>query len=223
MKFAKALAGLLAFLGIITISGVIAGGGSSGSGGSDGTRGPGNSDSSGNSGNPSPTNLSAALLQPSDLGTGDFFGWQKTQAPSPSSTPSCPTYPQNSEGHVFTALADVGTGMVLYEDVWKLAQPGQAISTYASTAQGCSLPNNSGDTVTFQVDDSDGSYGDESVIYTQGVTNPALPGETPTIGAYDALIARGDLLASIYLSTGTEGTISQSILTTIFTAAAKKL
>jgi hypothetical protein len=50
--------------------------------------------------------------------------------------------------------------MVLYEDVWKLAEPGQAISTYVSTAQGCSLPNESGDTVTFQVDDSDGSYGE---------------------------------------------------------------
>jgi Protein of unknown function (DUF2510) len=222
VKFAKALFGLLVSLGIITIGGVIAGGGSLGHGSSSSS---GGSPNSGSSGNGLPATLSAALIQSSDLGTtSGFFGWHKTQAPtSSSSAPSCPTYPQTSEGHVSTALTDVGTGIVLYEDVWELTQPGQAISTYVNTAQGCSFPNDSGDTVTFQADDSDGAYGSESVIYTEGITNPALPGEVPTIGAYNALIMRGNLLASVYLSTGTEGSIDQSTLTSILTAVAKKL
>jgi Protein of unknown function (DUF2510) len=206
VKFAKALFGLLAFLGIITIGGAIAGGGSGGGGN-----------------NLTPANLSTALLQPSDLGATGAVGWSKTQAPSSSSTPPCPTFPRNSEGHVFTALTYGSMGIVLYEDVWKLASPDQAISTFVNTAQGCSFTNASGNTVTLQADDSDGSYGNESVIYTVGVTSPGFQNETPTLGAYNALIARGHLLAAVYLSTGTEGTLSQSMLSTVFGAAAKRL
>lgn len=194
VKFAKALVGFLAFLGIITVGGVIAGIGGG--------------------------NLSAALLQPSDLGVSGALGWSQTQV-SPGTPSSCPTYPPDSDQHVITAMSDAASGDVLSEEVWKLTDPDQAISAYVSTAQNCSFAKNAENTVTYQQDDSDGSYGQDSAIETLGVTN--LPGETPTIGAYDALIARGDLLAEVHLTTGTEGSIDESTLTSIFTKAAEKL
>ena len=203
IKFAKAL---LAFLGIITIGGAIAGGGGGGGGG-----------------NPVRT-LSAALLQPCELGACGAVGWSQTQFPSPSSTPpSCPSYPQNSEGHVTTALTYAASGIDLYEVIWKLTKPDNAISTYVNTAQNCSFTNSSGSTVTLQADDSAGSYGDESAVFTVGVTNSAFQNETPTITAYDALIARGNLVAEVTLTTGTEGTISPSMLDQVLTTATNKL
>jgi Protein of unknown function (DUF2510) len=214
VKFAKALLGLLAFLGIITIGGAIVG-----------PNGPACSSSS-NGCSPTPVNpvrpLSAALLQPCDFGACGDIGWSQTQVPSASSTSaSCPSLPQNS-GYVFTALVDAPTNMKVFETIWRLANPNQAISTFTATAQNCSITNSSGDLLTYQADDADGSYGDESAIFTVGVTPPGSQNET-SIGAYSALIARGNLLAWVYVTTGIDGTISQSTLNQMFTTAANKL
>jgi len=218
VKFAKALLGLLAFLGIITIGGAIAGGGGGTGGG-----GGGGGGSSG-SRNSTERTLSATLLQPCDLGACGAVGWSLTQFPSSSSNPpSCPSYPQNSEGHVSTALEDAASGVDLYEVIWKVTDPSNAISTYMNTAQNCSFTNNSGNTATLQADDSAGSYGDESAVFTVGVVNSAFQNETPTITAYDALIARGNLVAEVTLTTGTEGTISPSMLNQVLTTATNKL
>jgi|SRR5208282_1971320 len=202
VKFAKALLGLLAFLGIITIGRVI-------------IIPPGPP-------NIPVANLSSALLQPCDLGACGAVGWSLTQIP-PSSPSSCPSFSQKPEGEVSTALSDGSTGIIIYEQVLKLAHPDQAISAYAGTAQNCSFNNSSGNLVTYQTDDSAGSYGDESAVFTLGVTNPGFQNETPTIGAYEALIARGDVLASVHILPGTEGTISQAMLNQIFTTAARLL
>ena len=208
VKFVKALLGLLAFLGIITIGGAIVA--------------PSPGPNPGPGPNPSPASLSSALLQPADLGASGAVGWSQTQfSPSSGSPPPCPSYPQ--EKGASTALVDGSTGIKLFEFVWRLAHPDQAISTFMNTAQNCSVTNSSGNLLTYQADDNAGSYGDESTVYTVGVTNPGFQNETPTIGAYDALIASGNLLAWVYLTTGTEGTISQSMLNNVLTAAAHRL
>ena len=222
VKFLKALLSLLAFLGIITVGGVIARGGSGGSGGDSGGSGGGSGVTVNNS--TPPVSLSSALLQPSDLGATGVFGWSQTQIPSSSgASPPCPSYPK-LVGYVDTALSDASTGILVIEYVWKVANPAQAISTFVNTAQNCSFTDSSGNNVdTYQADYADGSYGDKSAIFTEGVTSTALPNETPTIGAYQALISRGNFLAAVRLTTGTEGVVSQSMLNQIFTAAARRL
>jgi hypothetical protein len=220
VKFAKASLSLLAFLGIITVGGAIV----APSPNPNPTPGPSPSPVPGPSPSPTSTDLSSALLQPCDLGACGDFGWSQTQFPaSPSSgtSQSCPSYPKQ-EG-VSTALTDGSTGIRLFEIVWRLTDPNQAISTFTGTAQNCTVTNSSGDQLTYQDDDNAGSYGSQSTVYTVGVTNPSFQDETPTIGAYDALIEQGNLLAWVYLTTGTEGVISQSMLTSIFTAAARRL
>lgn len=215
VKFLKALAGLLAFLGIITVGGAIAGGSSGGSGGGSGVTG---------SSSTPVASLSSALLQPSDLGATGVLGWTQTQIPSSSGTaPSCPLYPK-LVGNVDTALSDASTGILVIEYVWKIANPAQAISTFVNSAQNCSFTDSSGNYKdTYQADYADGSYGDRSAIFTVGLTSTAFPNETPTIGAYQALISRGNLIAAVRLTTGTDGVVSQSTLNQIFTAAAGRL
>lgn len=213
VRFAKALCALLVFLGVITVGNAVVGGGS-GAGGSGGGGSGG--------GSTSPANLSATLLQPTDLGVSGAVGWSQTQFTS-GPAESCPSFPPNSDEHVMTALTYAAMGINLYEEVWKLADPNQAITTFENTASNCSYTDSSGNTVTFQVDDSDGSYGQNSTIYTEAVTNSAFQGETPTITRYIALIAQDNLLAGVAITTGIEGTLSQSTLNTVFTAAAKRL
>jgi Protein of unknown function (DUF2510) len=170
VKFAKALLGLLAFLGIITVGGAI-------------VKIVINPPSPSLPSNPPVAGgtLSSALLQPSDLGASGAVGWSQTQfPPSSSNPPSCPSYPQSPEGHVDTALTYAALGIDLYENVWKVANPDSVFSAYVNTAQNCSFPNNSGNTVTLQADDSAASYGDQSAVFTMGVTNTAFQNETPS-------------------------------------------
>jgi hypothetical protein len=176
---------------------------------------------------PSPTVTStaafpSALLKPCDLGpcTG-FFGWVKTQASSPLGPLSCPTLPQKEAGYENTALLDNDSQLEVTEEIWRVANPSQVVSTYTNTAQNCtSAPNNSGQVFAYQADYSDGSYGDQSVVFSLGWTYEAAPG-TPTIVGYDAVIAKGNLVASVYVDVNSGG--SESDLPSIFKAATKKL
>jgi hypothetical protein len=233
VRFAKAVVSLLAAGGLIAggvvVNNIIVNGGQThvvqgptGGGQAGGNTGGG---SVGGGGSNSGATLSSTLLQPCDLGECNSpFGWIQTQAPtSTGPLPSCPTFPPTAVGHVGTVLLNNTTAIEVFEDIWRVADPGQVVSTYVNTAQGCSFTNSQDKVVTFQADDSGGSYGDKSAVFSLGVTDPGLPGETPTIGSYEAVIAKGNLVATVLVKLGTSGIISGSDLSAIFTATTRRL
>src|ERR1022692_467389 len=170
--------------------------------------------------------LSSSLLQPSDLGSSGL-GWSQTQANS-SVTP-CPSLPRQTRNRVSTALSDGATDVTLYEVVWKLGNPQQVISSFANSAHSCSFRQNdpvsgSPEEVTYQSDDSlSATFGDASRVFSVGLTGLTFSDEPTTIGAYQAVIAHGDLLASVYVTTGTAGTMDSSTLSSILAASAQRL
>jgi hypothetical protein len=226
-RFGKALVSLFVALGVIAGGGVainiIVNGGPTKSAG--GGTGEGRTFTKGTSGSSPTDSFSSALLQPCDLGDcNDNFGWVQTQLPSPSgSLPSCPTFPQHAARYENVALLNDTSTVKVNEDVWQVTDPNQAMSTYTNTAQNCTFMNSQGDDVAYQPDYSAGSYGDNSSIFSLGATNPDLPNATPTIVGYEALITKGDLVASVFVTPGESGLISESDLSAIFSAATRKL
>jgi hypothetical protein len=129
---------------------------------------------------------------------------------------------------VFTALEDFITGVEVVESIWKVADPEQAIATYDSTADGCSFNIDNptfgtSETRTLQPDDSAPGFGDESRVFSVGSQETGFPSGSGTIVGYLAAIIRGNLFATVYITTGTSGTIADSTLTAIFSAAAHRL
>jgi hypothetical protein len=179
-------------------------------------------------GNTPVTTLSSALLQPCDLGTCTAgLGWAQTQGSSPPG-PSCSSFPQKSEGHASTAISNASTSVDVIENVWQLTNPQQAVAAFSATAQGCSYNQNdpvSGapEVVIFQSDDSAGNFGDDSQAFSIGIQGTTFPNAPITISGYEAVIARGNLFASVYTSTGSAGSMSSSTLSSLLNAAVRRL
>jgi hypothetical protein len=153
---------------------------------------------------PKRTALSAALLQPCDLGTCDgIFGWVPSSATSVSNSGgSCPALPAiSAANHVATALEYDPTGDTVDEDIWHLANPRQAVATFVSTAQRCSFPVNGGqDFLT--PDDSVGTFADASAVDLLSNLPAGYAPQYATITAVTAVIARGNMLAFVTLYLG---------------------
>lgn len=226
VRFMKAALSLLAFLGLITVGGV----GISTAVSSGGTHGGQSPQGVGpdHEGQPIVSNgsgrqtVSSALLRPCDLGDcDDQSGWVQTQGPPPGTTP-CPAFPR-TKPHAFIALVNQTTQVKVYEEIWSVPNAKQAVSTFARTAQNCSFTNRLNTHLTYQADDEAVSYGDHGRFFNIFTSSQILGNESPTLWAYAASFAHGTLTAVVYVEAGTEGTISQSMLSEVFTAVTHRL
>jgi hypothetical protein len=165
--------------------------------------------------------VQSALLQASDLGT----GWTRTQVPTGSGSATCPNVSQHVSDDASVAYSD-GNNATVIEEVVKTSSASSVVSEYANSANGCSYTkgDESGLTTTFtyQADDTAHGYGAASEVFTIGGTN--MPGETPTIAGYSAVIRSGNEVALIGIAVGLYSEPSESaVLNKILPAAARRL
>lgn len=160
------------------------------------------------------------LMQASDLGT----GWVPTQIPT-GAPATCPTVSQRIADDASVAFSD-GNNATVIEEVVQTANASSVVSEYKNTANGCSYTkqDESGltSTFTYQADDTAPDYGTESDVFTIGGAN--MPGETPTIDGYSAVIRNGNEVAIVGIAVGLYNEPSEStVFDVILPTAARRL